>query len=276
MVFHALGDFFIQRSVRKIGNLESLAIISAFGFLAVTPLVFADWQLAFQPQNLVLLVVISLVTLVAAVLNFEALRSGKLSVIEALMQFELPATVLLGLAFFGESLSTTQLVLIALIFGGLFLVSLETISFASIFKRFEKGAVVALASAVGLAMVNFLTAQASKQISPVHAIWFPWLLLTIYCLAYLWKKGTLAKFVKNSLNSRKTVLAMAFFDTAAWLLFAFAVQGYKLSITGAITQSYPVVAIALGIAVNKESVAQHQLVFGALTIAAAIALALVS
>ncbi len=275
MVFHALGDFFIQRSVRKVGNVESLAIISAFGFLAVTPFVLSDWQLAFQPQNFVVIFVLSVVTFVAAVLNFEALRAGKLSVIEALMQFELPATVLLGFFLFGEALSPIQVALIGVVFAGLFFVSLESLSFASIFNRLEKGALVALASAMGLALVNFLTAFTSKRVSPVHAIWLPWLLITIYCVACLWREGKLQNFYRNSFLHKKTVFAMALFDSAAWLLFAIAVAGYKLSIIGAITQSYPVVAIALGFAVNKDKIALHQLVFGAVTVAATIALSLV-
>lgn len=276
MLCHALGDFFIQRSVRKVGNLESLAIISLFGFLAVTPFVLSDWQLIFQPANLFVLFSVSIVTLFAAILNFEALRAGKLSVIEALMQFELPATVLLGFFLFGESLSQIEVALIALVFAGLFFVSLESLSFSSIFRKVEKGAAVALASAIGLALVNFLTAQASKQVSPFHAIWLPWLLLTIYCVAYLWKKGSLTIFYKNSLLHGKTVLAMAFFDSAAWILFAMAVAHAELSIMGTITQSYPVAAMALGVLVNKEKVAPHQLLFGALTIGATIALGFVS
>ncbi len=39
MLFGGVGDFFIQRNVRKIGNLESLAYIGIIGALGLLPFV---------------------------------------------------------------------------------------------------------------------------------------------------------------------------------------------------------------------------------------------
>ena len=80
MLFWAFGDFLIQRSTRKIGDLESLAIIGIIGSIMLLPFVFHDLKLIFSTQNVVLLSVLGVFTFVTSILNFEALKEGKLSI----------------------------------------------------------------------------------------------------------------------------------------------------------------------------------------------------
>ena len=66
---------------------------------------------------------------------------------------------------------------------------------------------------------------------------------------------------------------MGIFDTLAWLFFAFAVLENELAITIAITESYPAVALLLGVLVNKEKIRVHQYAGATIALAASIALA---
>ena len=64
------GDFFIQRTTRKIGNLESLAFIGIIGAIGLLPFVFNDLPLLFSLRNLMILLVLGIVTFIAAILDF--------------------------------------------------------------------------------------------------------------------------------------------------------------------------------------------------------------
>lgn len=276
MVCWAFGDFFIQKSTRKVGNVESLAAIGLVGAVALLPFVWSDLQLAFAAPNLLLLVALGFVTFVAAILDFEALRQGKLSVVETIFEFELPVTVFLGIVFFGENLSALQLGIVSVIFAGILLISFSSLSAAGLGKRLEKGVVLALAGAAGMAGVNFLTASASKQVSPLLAIWFPWVVFLLFSLAVILRKESVAGLAKRAARHKRLLLAMGVFDTLAWLFYAFALRENYLSLTTAITESYVALGIVLGVWVNKEKISPHQLLGAGLALAGSVALGLVA
>jgi uncharacterized membrane protein len=67
---------------------------------------------------------------------------------------------------------------------------------------------------------------------------------------------------------------MAIFDTASWIFYSFAVFNGEISIITAITESYPVVALFLGVWFNKEKIKKHQYLGAILTIIASFILAM--
>ena len=76
------GDFFIQKSTRKMGDWESLFIITAFGFVILSPLVLSDiWEIFVDFRSLLILLVGGLIMFIAALIDFEALKKGKLAII---------------------------------------------------------------------------------------------------------------------------------------------------------------------------------------------------
>ena len=272
-----LGDFFIQKCSRKIGSLAALAWIGLIGAVGLLPFIAGELPLLYSPANLLVLLVLGGITFVAAVLDFEALRQGKLSVIEMIFELELPVTVALGVLFFGERLSPAQLLLIGVVFAGLVLVSMASFSASHFRQRIEKGALLGVAAAVAMAFVNFFTAQSSKQVSPLMAIWVPWLVIGFASLAYiLAKESNLTKFWKSGLANKRDVLAMGVFDTLAWLFFALALSSAYLSVTTAISESYVAIAMALGFWVNKEKIASHQKIGAAAALLASFALGLLA
>jgi drug/metabolite transporter (DMT)-like permease len=274
MLCWGLGDFFIQRCTREEGDIEALAFIGIIGAVILLPLVVPDLHLLASPANLALLFTIGLVTLIAALLDFEALKEGKLSVIETVFEIELPATVILGLVFFGETVSTMQAALILLVLAGIGMISLESLSKRHYMKRFERGILLGALGALAMAFLNFSTAAGARMVSPVMAVWVPYLVFTALCLFFIWRREGFRKLAENALSHKFNILGMGVFDTLAWVLFAFAVAKNELAITTAITGAYPAIALILAIAVNREKILRHQYAGAAIALCAGILLGL--
>lgn len=271
MLFWGLGDFLIQHSTRKIGNLESLAFISIIGTLGLFPFVLPE----LPPKNPGLLLIIGAVTFLVSLVNFEALKQGKLSVVEVILGIELPITALLGFVFFGELISITQAALIFLILAGGATMAVDSFSFSrGLVTKLEKGATLAVITAVGMAAMNLVVATGSRRVSPIMAIWVPWLLMAAASLLLLWRGGRLDGLFREGARHGRLVLGMGVIDTLAWLLYATAVVKNGLAITTAITESYPAIALFLGVFVNRERIAKHQWLGAAIAILASALLAI--
>ncbi len=257
MISWGFGDFFIQKGTRKIGDVETLAWIGVLGSIGLVPFIWKDLSLVMQGSSFLILLVLGIVTFAIGIVNFEALRRGKLSIVEVILETELPIAVLLGIVFLRESLSLLEAALILLVFIGIVLIAAEPGALKR--KHFlEHGAILALFAAGGYGVIDFLTAVGAKTISPLLTIWFTWATFTIICLIYLAYTGRIRHFFRDAGRYKGLVLSMGIVDTLAWVLFAIAVRNNELAITVAITESYPAIALILGVAVNKEKVAIHQ------------------
>ncbi|MCX6798530.1 MAG: DMT family transporter [Candidatus Diapherotrites archaeon] len=273
MACWGIGDFLIQRGTRRVGDIETLAFIGILGAIGLLPVVLPELPLLFSPANFGLLIVLGVVTFVAAIFDFEALREGKLCVIEVILEIELPVTAILAFIFFGETLTMVQLAIVLLIFLGIILMAIDPFSHRKARKVIEKGVVLAILAAVGMAAVNFLTAAGSKQVSPIMAIWVPWLVIGIMSIVVIWRGEGLRKFRVNAAKFKWLIIAMAIFDTAAWLFYATAVLKNEIAITTAITESYPAIGLFLGVWFNKEKIFKHQYLGAALALVASVLLA---
>src|SRR3989338_11631757 len=97
MLCWGFGDFLIQRSLRKIGDWETLFIISAVGCIVLLPFVWTGLHHLFEPgSGKIILFSAGAVLFVAALLEFEALKRGKISVIEPTWSIEIPASIFLA------------------------------------------------------------------------------------------------------------------------------------------------------------------------------------
>jgi drug/metabolite transporter (DMT)-like permease len=271
MICWGFGDFFIQKTTRKLGCIESLALIGIVGTVGLFPLVVNEMNLLFYPSNFLLLVFIGVVTFIMGLCDFEALKEGKISIIDVIIEIELPVTIVLGFIFFKETLSLEQFFVISLIFIGIILIAIK--SFSRKIIKLERGVLIAVFAAIGMGLINFLTAAGSKSISPVMVVWTPWFVFTILCLVVIIRREGLHKLISNSKKFKVLILEMGIFDTLAWLFYALAVLKTEISITTAITESYPAIALALGVLINKEKINWYQYFGGGLALAACFALA---
>jgi uncharacterized membrane protein len=196
---------------------------------------------------------------IAALFDFEALREGKIAVIEPVLGLELPLTVALSVILIHESLSDRQFLAMILVFVGIVLAITTHLHHLKIHKRFfEKGVILAGIGAVGMALSNFLVGYSSQQISPLLTIWFAHGALGLISLIVLIITGRLS--IRRDLKHHGgIVLAESILDNGAWLAYAFATSLIPISIVMTISESYIVLAVMLGIYVNREKLKGHQL-----------------
>ncbi len=240
------------------GNIEALAFIGLIGSILLIPFILKDLNLLLSKSNLILLLVLGIITFFTAIINFEALKKGKLSVVDVVLEFELPITILLGFIFFRETLTTLQFIIISFIFLGIILIATKSKNLKNIFKRVEKGVFIGIIAAIGMGFVNFFRATSSKQVSPLMAVWFPWVIFTILCLIIITKRRNITESITNLKKYKTLIISMGIFDTIAWIFYAFAVFKEEISIITAITESYPAIALFLGLWFNKERINWHQ------------------
>lgn len=109
------------------------------------------------------------------------------------------------------------------------------------------------------ALYNFLTAVNARNISAFTAVWFPWMLSSLFLLLYIVFKQGLKSFWRSSVNHKGLIVATGIIDTAAWLFYAFAISREDISIITAIVAGYAVIAIILGVKFNGERLSYWQL-----------------
>ncbi len=285
MVGWGVGDFLIQRTIKRIGWLETLWWIYLGSFIFLSPLVYKSF-LSLNGSQILLFAILGLVVLGGAIAHFKALKIGKLSVVEIILFFELPLTVILGIIFLKNSLSLYQILVITLLFAGVVLISLD---FDKMRRRqfwffwektkilLEKGTWLAVLTAILLAFTNFLTAVGSANIDPLLAIWFPWTLGGIICFSYLLAEGRFPQVMSDGRRYWRLILIMAIVDISAWLLFSFSIaQAGELAIIASITESYIVIAMLLGLIFNKEKIRGWQYLGAIITIGCSLLLGLSS
>ena len=262
LVGWGLGDFFIQRTVRKTSVPSAVCYIGLFASIALLPFVWHEIPLIWSSQNnLFLIGGLAILTLVCAIVEFAAFGEGKIAVLEPVLSSELPLTVILGVALLHETLSLWQVVLMIAVFIGITLV--VTVQAGHLRHRhvlLERGTLLALFSVVGLAVGNVLVAMASRNISPLLTVWSTFLFIGISTFLYIIMSGKFGQFVNNFKQNKILVLAESFFDTLGWVAFAYATTYTSLAIATTISESYVILAIGLGLYFNKEKLRLHQLV----------------
>jgi len=274
MVCWGFGDFFIQRTTRRIGNIGALFFIGLFGSVALFPFILNELPGIFSNANILLsLFFLAFSMLVVAIINFQALKEGKISVVDSIIEFELPVTILFGMFVFHEQISSLQWVLSAFVFLGILLISFSKKNVRS-GNILEKGVILAAITAFGMGFLNFFTASMARDTSPLLAIWSTWTITAVVCFAYIASRGRVRAIWQDAKSAKRVVIAESIFDTAAWICFAFAAFNSSLSITTAITESYPAIAIFLGVFVNRELVKHHQFLGMGLALCSSIALVL--
>jgi len=274
MLCWGLGDFWIQKSTRKIGVLESLFFITSFGAVVLLPFVYKNLPAIFFSNSETIIVIFTLcvVLLFAALLDFEALRVGKLAIVEPIWSFEVPVAALLAFFILGEQITFFQTFLIIALIFGLILVSLrERINFSKVFL--ERGTILAFFGAVFMGASNFFMGWGSRLSDPVMANFLSDLFIALVTGCLLFLAGRFKKGIKDMLANKRMLLQMSVSDKAAWLAFAFAMSLAPIAIATALSESYIIIAVILGLAVNKEKILRHQKMGLVIAVIAAVILA---
>lgn len=275
LFFWGFGDFMIQRTTRRLGDWETLFVISFFGVIILTPFIYNDAALLLRDNTLFLLIGISVVLLLAAILDFEALKQGKLAIVEPVYALEVPVTAVLAFLIVSESFEIFQIALISLIVLGLVLISLRSHHFSGK-KWLEKGVLLAGIAAVFMGAVNFLVGFSSRVTTPLLTNWFVSIFLATVSIYYIFSHNRLHKLADDFRKNKKLILSVSTFDNLAWISFAIAASLIPIAFAMVVSESYIALAALLGFIVNKERLFMHQKLGLCITFSCVAALILLS
>ena len=273
LVCWGVGDFLIQRSARKFGDGIALFFITAMGAIVLLPLVWSDIPSIFSVSRIgIILWGAGLVLLAAALLDFEALRIGKISVVEPIYSFEIAVTAVLGTLFLNEHLTSTQTLFIATLIFGIFLVSMQRLKSSGMFKL-ERGVLLAVAATVMMGAVNFMFGFGARETTPLLINWFTSAFVAIIMAGYLTVYGEWGHLRQQWRTNRPLILSVGFIDNMAWIFYAYSTLTIPVAIATAISESYIVLAALLGLWLNRERLRQHQFIGLIIAVVGAILLA---
>ena len=281
MLCWGFGDFLIQKSTRKVGDWETLFVISFFGTVILLPFSLGSIQTLIAggvSTDVVVLIGASIVLFFAALVDFEALKRGKLALVEPIWAFEIPAASMLAYLVLGERITAGQTVLIGLLMLGLILVSLRTGRGGLTNKKalFEKGTVLAFLGALLMGSANFFIGWGSRVTDPVMIIFFTNVFLAVITFGYLMAKGGIGKLISDTKANFGLLMPMTISDNVAWLAYAFSMSLAPIAVATALSESYVILAVLLGLFINKEKIQTHQKVGLILAVISAVVLAVVT
>lgn len=140
----------------------------------------------------------------------------------------------------------------------------------------EKGVLLALLGAVAMGSANFFYGWGARETDPLMVNFFINLFTTVATGIFLLANGKMRKTLRDAVATRGTILPMAILDNTAWVAFAFAMSLAPIGVVVALSESYIIIAVILGLLINRERIQFHQKVGLLLAIIAAISLAAIT
>jgi len=267
-----IGDFLIQRSTRKIGNRETILVITLSATIFLFPFVYRDLHVVFLPANIWILSCMAVTFFVMALVNSEALKRGKISVVEPIFTLEVPVVILLSYFFLNESLSWVSLWLIFVLLLWLILVSAQSHHFS---KRawLEKWVLLAILGAFLGGMSNFLVGFSARINNPLLTIWCMSIVSVVFTLIYLLRKHSVKALWAEITANKKLLSWLAITDNAWWIFFAFAMTLVPIAVAVSLSEWYIALACVLGLIINKEKITKYQQIGLLMVIVCAVVLA---
>jgi drug/metabolite transporter (DMT)-like permease len=270
------GDFFIQKTTRLVGSWKALFYIAALGSIVLFPFIFGE-LFTLNQEKFLILIILSVIVVFGALFDFEAMRQGKIAIVEPIIGLELPLTVGLGITLGHEQINFWQGLLIFTVFIGIILaITAHQPNYTHKKLSLEKGVILAGIAAIGMALTNFMIGTSSQSTSPLMTVWFSHTVVALVCLIYLVLRHQLKSTFSDLKKYPLPILAESIFDNSAWISFAFATTFIPISIATTISESYIALTVLLGLFVGKEKLHRYQ-IFGAfLAISGIIALSAIS
>lgn len=258
----AFGDFLIQRSTRHIGVWRTRLVLNGSAAIVLFPFVQKEMgSLGGNPTLAALLVGLCILSLFGGYFGLQALKSGKLAVIEPINGLELPFTVVLSIALLHEALSLLQFGCIVLIFAGIMLTVMRRLPTGKRRKlALEKGTAYAIIGVFGLGMVNLTIGLTSRMSSPLFVSWSTGSFIAVVCLLYLLITRRLSSVPALIVAHGRELFLVCLIGNASWISFAYATTFLPISIATAITEAYIALGVLLGVVVNRERLRPHQIV----------------
>ncbi len=262
MFLWGFGDFFIQRTTRKLGNWETLFIITFIGTLMLLPFSWRSFLDLFHSASATVLLALvgsAVFLFIAAMFEFQGMKLGKIAVIEPLWSLEIIAASLMSFIILKEDLSLTQILLIASLIVCFILLSIRERGSIKLSHFFvERGVWFAFIGATVMGIADFFMGWGSRVSDPLLTNFSVNILAVVLSGIYLLANGKMGKLVSDLRHEPINLLRMSFLDNFAWIAYAFAMSMAPIGIVTSLTESSIVVAVLLGLFWNKEKLQHHQ------------------
>jgi uncharacterized membrane protein len=137
----------------------------------------------------------------------------------------------------------------------------------------EKGVFIAGIAALTMGCANFFMGWGGKVSDPIMTNFFTDAFLAIGSGLYLVWKGKFMNAFSDFRRGYPLLLPMAIADKVAWIAYVFSMTLAPIAIATALSESYIIITVLLGLYVNKEKLYRHQKVglIGALVVAIVLA-----
>jgi drug/metabolite transporter (DMT)-like permease len=255
----ALGDFLIQKSTRATSGARILFYLCVFSTILFFPFINLDSFKNISHINF--LVFTGFFGFIYAITIFQAFKVAKLSVVESVIALELPLTVFLATTFAGEYISSTNIILLCIIFAGMMLTVSKENFIYKIFNHLkqnkksflEKGFYLALGSVVLSSIFNFLVGFSGlESADTLFSIWVIHIVIGVCTLLLMLFTKELGEIYHDLKTHPYLILLASFFDTIAWAGYIFAVSKNSISSVTAVSEGYIALAAFLGYYFNRE------------------------
>jgi len=257
-----IGDFFIQRSTRKVGDWETLFVLCAFGMIVLFPFVFQNLKILFDGshvQDILITSASGLALFFAALLILQGMKVGKLSIIEPLYPLEIITAGIISYFILVEKLSVIEVILIAVLILCFILLSTQERGKLKLRNLFlEKGVLMVASGSILMGVADFFMGWGARVTDALTVNFMVNIIITIITLVYLIYNRRLFKLFSDIKEFPRLFLAMSVFDNAGWVLYAYAMSIAPIAIVTTITESSIIMAIFLGLIINKERLQRHQ------------------
>ena len=276
MLCWGFGDFLIQKSTRKLGDWETLFIITAFGTIVLFPFVLGRLPaLAADPKGLLILIGGAIILTAAAIFELESFRKGKLAVVEPILPFEIPAAAIMAFLVLGDVVTPLQFILVGALIIGLCLVSYAR---KGVSKRLlaEKGIYLGFIGAALMGFADFFLGWGSRVVDPIMANFVLDFVMAAVSMFYLLSRGRFARVANDLRENPVLLLTMSISDNVGWIAYAFAMSIVPIAVATGLSESSVIIAVLLGLFINKERLHLHQKIGLVIAIAAALILAAIT
>jgi drug/metabolite transporter (DMT)-like permease len=261
------------------GDAVSLFFITAISSLILLPFVNKNIGPLLSGRmgttELWVLLGAGLFSLTASLFDFEALRIGKIAIIEPIYAIEIIGTLVLTGFAIGEWLTFGQTALVLAVTLGIILVSLKSLAHLKTI-HLERGITYAFTAALFMAGENFLMGYGSRLTNPLLTNWTINMIIMLTMFCYLIATHQIKNLWYDLKAYPKLIFSVSIADTIGWVAFAYSTTYIPIGLAVGISEAYIVLAVLLGLFINKEKLKHHQLLGACTTVTAAIILAYIA
>lgn len=263
MVCWGTAIFLAALTSRKIGNVLTLFWMQSFGFLfgiIYFILNFKSFFFTSIPQNILLLVAVSILQATAYLAFYKGLEKAPVSLVSPIGAAWGLVTAVLGVIFFKEILTGTQIFSIGLIASGIILLSINIndlikLKKINLFIGVKEGMIAMLGWGISL----FLLVIAAKDLGWfLPAFIFRFFLLLFLTAIILYSRN---KFIpKTQKFPFSLLLLIGVFDIGGFFSYSFGVSSTSASIVAPIGSAFALVTVLLAGIFLKENIDKNKLI----------------